>query len=155
MKKSLTLVTVLAVFAALSPAISQADAPKKAVTCPSQNFTAFFKAYRATPAIQKKFTDVPLKFNNFYPDFGEKPNVSYLSASELFSAEQASANFPVFSTAKELETQGVKLTVKRQSASWVRVQTGGMAGTGANTYDFDFKKSKGCWRLVEITDFST
>lgn len=142
---------ILAAIAVLSPAFSYA----KTNSCPSQNFPTFLKAYRNNLDIQKAFTVTPLKFNSFYPEFGEKPNVSYLNAADLYEVEPSEAQFPIFNNAQELEAQGVKLSMKKQSSRWYRVQTGGMEGTGANTYDFDFKKLNGCWRLVEITDYST
>ena len=145
------IITILAAIAALIPAISEA----KANGCPSQNFPTFLKAYRNNLDIQKAFTVIPLKFNNFHPSFGEKPDVSYLTAADLYEVEPSEAQFPIFNNAQGLEAEGVKLSMKKQSSRWYSVQTGGMEGTGANTYDFDFKKLNGCWRLVEITDFST
>ncbi len=142
---------ILAAVAALSPVIAEA----KVNSCPSQNFATFLKAYRNNVDIQRAFTVIPLKFNSFYPNYGEKPDVSHLKAADLHFAEPSEAQFPIFINAQELEMQGVKLSMKKQSSRWYRVQTGSMGGTGANAYDFDFKKLNGCWLLVEITDFST
>jgi hypothetical protein len=145
------ILTTLVAIVVLSPTIADA----KANSCPSQNFPTFLKAYQNNLDIQKAFTVIPLKFNNFYPDFGEKPNVSYLTAADLYNLEPSEAQFPVFNNAQALKAQGVKMSMKKQASRRYRVQTGGMVGTGANTYDFDFKKLNGCWRLVEVTDYST
>jgi hypothetical protein len=133
---------ILTLIVFLIPVISYS----KTTSCPSQNFPKFLKAYQNDISIQKKFTISPLKTNVYYPDFGEKPNVSYLKTTAI--------EFPVLMNQKDRAEQGVSLQIKKQSSRWYKVFTRSQ-GSGAYSFDFDFKYSNACWRLVESTDFST
>lgn len=133
---------ILAGIAALSPAIADA----KANSCPSQNFAAFFKAYRNNVLIQKKFTANPLKYTNHYDSgFAEKPAAKDLMAAEI--------DFPIMIDDKALAEQGVSFSSKKQTSRWYKVITISQ-GTDAYANEFDFKKLNGCWQLEEWTDFS-
>ncbi len=133
----------LAAIAILSPAISHA----KANSCPSQNFPIFLKAYQNNVDIQKKFTHYPLKSNSYYPDFAEKPTTSLLKAAWI--------HFPILMNQQDMKDQAVELSIEKQTAGWYQVVTRNTGGTGADAFEYDFKKLSGCWQLVEVTDSST
>ena len=140
MKKILTILVIIAV---LSPVISHA----KTQSCPSQNFPIFLKAYQNNLDIQKKFTHYPLKSNSYYPDFAEKPTTSILKAALI--------QFPILMNQQDMKDQAVELSIKKQTAHWYQVVTRNTGGTGADAFEYDFKKLSGCWQLVEVTDSST
>jgi hypothetical protein len=137
------ILTTLAAVVVLSPAIADA----KANSCPSQNFPTFLKAYQNNVDVQKKFTHYPLKSNSYYPDFAEKPTTSFLKKSWI--------HFPTLMNEQAMKDQSVELSIEKKAARWYQVITRNTGGTGADAFEYDFKKSNGCWQLVEVTDSST
>jgi hypothetical protein len=146
MKKMIVLFVSIATSATLSPALSYAAPDTKERACPSQNFAAFLKAYQNNVDIQKTFTASPLTSKSFYPDYGEKPTVALLTAAEI--------SFPVLMTQQEMKSQAVTISIEKKTARWYRAVTRSTGGTGAAAFEYEFKKTNGCWRLVEMTDSS-
>ena len=136
------LLTCLIPMALLSPSIAHS----KTNNCPSQYFPTFLKSFQSNLKIQKAFTVIPLKSSSFYPNYGNQPDVSYLKASEI--------KFPLLISYQERKAQGVKLSIKKQSARAYKVFTRSQ-GSGAYSFDYNFKYSHGCWRLIELTDLSS
>lgn len=132
---------------AITSCLVMSDAFAKASTqCPSQQFPRFLNAFESKVKVQKAFTAIPLKFGSYAPNYGDKPDVTYLKANEI--------DFPVLIDAKERKKQGVVLSINKKNTKWYQVSTHS-TGTGAYTLELNFKKIAGCWRLVSMTDLST
>lgn len=114
--------------------------------CPSQNFSRFLSVFERKIEVQKAFTRVPLKFGSYAPNYGNKPDINYLTIDEI--------NYPVLIDAKTRKKQGVVLNIDKKRTKWYQVNTHSM-GTGAYTIEYNFQKYAGCWHLVSMIDSST
>lgn len=125
----------------LNPTVTHAKA-----ACPAQEFKPFLKAFERDLQVQKAFIAKPLRWSSYYPDYADKPKVSFLNSQEI--------DFPVLISRMEQSKQGVVLTMKKQNRFWYQVFTRSN-GTGAYSLDLDFKKRNGCWYLTDVADLST
>ena len=142
MKNILRLFTLMALLiTTLNPTVTHAKA-----ACPAQEFKPFLKAFERDLQIQKAFTAKPLRWSSYYPDYADKPKVSFLNSQEI--------DFPVLISRMEQSKQGVVLTMKKRNRFWYQVFTRSN-GTGAYSLDLDFKKRNGCWYLTDVADLST
>lgn len=141
-----SLIKTIFIMAGLSVVILSSNEAHAKASCPAQDFKSFLNAFEHNVQIQKAFTIKPLRWSSYYPEYGDKPNLSFLNVQEI--------EFPILISRAERSKQGITLMTKRRNSFWYQVFTRS-EGTGAYSLDLDFKKRDGCWYLTDVVDLST
>jgi hypothetical protein len=128
----------------------------KAAACPSQDFSAFFKAFSESAEVQRKFTRLPLEYGQVdqdlvgtgKPDFSTRTITSFEKI-PLFDKSDGGRIFP--SSKKRLNNH-LAIKIESGESANIRVMLY-LPDTGFHIY-FKFINTDFCWRLFEVDDES-
>lgn len=156
--------------AVADPAASTPVAPAVANdVCPSLDFTAFPRSFSERPVLQRRYTSFPLKFGLYHPGRDEFKKSKISSFERMPNYDRVDRTvFPTSARIKELELRFEVVTTKNsrtekdenvfqeqivRDPNIVSVEVY-VPDTGVLLF-YRFRKTKGCWYLYLIADWST
>lgn len=128
-------------FALLGGDVFASENNKTGVTCPSENFAAFFKVFLEDENVQRAFTRTPLAVLN--ADKNAKPN--WIKALKMLDSGQV--NFPVFPPLQTRKARLLDIHISGTTDSHAEVI---MAHSPSAKDWLLFEKDSTCWKLSSI-----
>ncbi|QAU24623.1 hypothetical protein EO087_11990 [Dyella sp. M7H15-1] len=118
---------------------------QSSVACPSRNFDKFLQAFADDVAIQRAYTQVPLKSTEFMHANPEPvPRTQWLRLADI--------RFPIMPSKADQEAYRAKTTIRKPSKNGRSVKVSGTDNGALVVYEFGFRA--GCWMLISVDDQS-
>jgi hypothetical protein len=121
------------------------------IACPSLEFSEFIKVFSENLDVQIRFTKYPLKYRQIVDATADpfpKFSINFLNKNKL--------KFPIFLNKKNLIKYGLKINNTRiNDDNYISTEVSRGEKSLGNYVEYKFKRTKNCWKLIEIIDQST
>ncbi len=126
-----------------SHSIRDADIGKK-ITCPSNDFSTFIKAFSDSAEVQMAFTKYPLQEQRL--DLNAEPEPKPV----VRKIRRAQAVFPLIPNEVERKARLLALNVEQLTASHIKVSLAKANAAYQSNYEFGFQQDD-CWHLLAVS----
>lgn len=119
----------------------------KKITCPSNDFSTFIKAFSESVEVQMEFTKYPLQEQRL--DLNAEPEPMPV----IRKIQRAQAVFPLIPNEVERKARLLALNVEQLTASHIKVDLAKANAAYQSNYEFGFQQDD-CWHLLAVSNQS-